>query len=79
MAGLLKSMGALGSTGVTVRNVIYDYTMKRTSAYVGVILVGAMGVQQVGDTVSEMVWNMHNQGVRLPSFHFYVFKHTVWG
>ena len=65
MAGLLKGMPKVPtSTAVSMRNIIYDYTMKRTSAYVGVILVGAMACQQIGDTVSETVWNMSNTGVR---------------
>ena len=67
MAGLLKGMPKVpAATGVAIRNAIYDNFMKRTSVYVGVILVGAMGCQQIGDTSSQMVWDMHNTGVRAP-------------
>lgn len=67
MAGLVGKIPAiptLGAQGVTLRNVVYDMVMKRTSTYVGAIFVCAMVAENTLDTVVDTAWNVNNKGVR---------------
>lgn len=70
MAGLVGKIPAiptLGAQGVTLRNVVYDLVMKRTSTYVGAILVCAMVAENTVDSVVDTAWRVNNKGVSLPT------------
>jgi hypothetical protein len=67
MAGLVGKIPAiptLGAQGVTLRNVVYDFVMKRTSTYVGTIIVCAMVAENTVDAVVDTAWRTNNKGVR---------------
>eukprot|EP01043_Picozoa_sp_COSAG02_P045002 COSAG02_NODE_4073_length_5830_cov_3.915373_4_plen_257_part_00 len=69
MAGLVGKIPAiptLGAQGVTLRNVVYDLVMKRTSTYVGAIFVCAMVAENTLDSAVDTMWSVSNKGVRLP-------------
>jgi hypothetical protein len=70
MAGLVGKIPAiptLGAQGVTLRNVVYDLVMKRTSTYVGAIFVCAMIAENTVDSVVDTAWKVNNKGVRFPA------------
>ena len=69
MAGLVGKIPAiptLGAQGVTLRNAVYNLVMKRTSTYVGAILVCAMVAENTVDRAVDTAWRVSNKGVRLP-------------
>ena len=69
MAGLVGKIPAiptLGAQGVTLRNAVYNVVMKRTSTYVGAILVCAMVAENTLDSAVDTAWRVSNKGVRRP-------------
>lgn len=64
MLGKIPAIPTLGAQGVTLRNTVYDLLMKRTSTYVGTIVVCAMVAENTLDSVVDTAWNVNNKGVR---------------
>jgi hypothetical protein len=65
LAGNLPNM-SMGTQGVAFRNTVYDLVMRRSSTYIGAILIGAMVAENTVDVVVDRVWSMNNKGVRPP-------------
>ena len=64
-SGKIPSIPSMGAQGVQMRNMVYDLVMRRTSTYVGAILVGAMVAENTVDIVADTIWSVNNKGVRL--------------